>query len=119
MINIATLDALQDDELRSVIQQSETLLKKRDDERKARAVVDARAILAAAGLCLKDLNGNGKKKSKEMIYHGGHTYQHPNNKTLVWNAKGQKPNWLRELEAQGGKATEVIGMSATESKKVG
>lgn len=107
MINIATLDALQDDELRSVIQQSETLLKKRDEERKAKAVVDARAILAAAGLSLKDLNGNGKKKPKEAIYRGGRTYRHPSNKALVWNAKGQKPNWLRELEASGQKAVEV------------
>jgi hypothetical protein len=35
------------------------------------------------------------------------SYQHPSDKTLVWLAKGQKPNWLRELEAEGGKAVEV------------
>jgi hypothetical protein len=34
-------------------------------------------------------------------------YQHPAKKELTWNAKGQKPNWLRELEAQGGKPVEV------------
>jgi hypothetical protein len=26
---------------------------------------------------------------------------------LIWNAMGQKPNWLRELEREGGKALEV------------
>lgn len=36
-------------------------------------------------------------------------YQHPTDKTLVWNAKGQKPNWLRELEGQGGRAVEIHG----------
>lgn len=116
MINIATLDALPDDELRVVIEQSQGLLRKRDEERKAKAVVDARAILAAAGLTLKDINGKCRKKANETIYRAGNSYQHPTNKELVWNAKGQKPNWLRELEAQGGKVTEIAGI-ATDNKK--
>jgi len=118
MISIATLDGLQDDELKTVIGQCEGLLKRRDEERKAKAIEDARAVqakalsdaravLAAAGLTLKSLGGNGKKRTvKGLVYHGGRAYQHPANKTLIWNAKGQKPNWLRELEREGGKAIE-------------
>ena len=62
------------------------------------------------GLSLKDLakakplkNGNAKGPA----YHAGHQYQHPTNKALTWNAKGQKPNWLRELETSGAKAVEL------------
>lgn len=119
MINIATLDALQDDELKTTQGLINQILKKRDDSRKAKALEDARAIelraehekraiLASAGLTLKDLNGNGKKKpAKGPVYHSGHSYQHPADKSLVWNAKGQKPNWLRQLEGEGGNAIDV------------
>jgi DNA-binding protein H-NS len=129
-ISIATLDVLQDDEIRTVIGQCEGLLKRRDEQRKAKAIEDARAVqakalddarvvLAAAGLTLKSLGGNGKKRaSRGVVYHGGHSYQHPTNKTLVWNAKGQKPNWLRELEAQGGKAVEIAGLAANDNAAV-
>jgi hypothetical protein len=103
------LDGLNDEELRGIIGESQRLLKKRDEERKAKALSDARTLLASVGLSLKSLGGGkGKKKAGEgPLYKGGHLYQHPTNKALVWNAKGQKPNWLRELEGQGGKAVEV------------
>jgi DNA-binding protein H-NS len=107
MISIAMLNELQDGELRTTIDQAEGILKQRDDERKARAIVDARATLAAAGLTLKDLNGNGKRKAgKGLVYHSGRAYQHPANKALVWNGKGKKPGWLVELENAGGRAVE-------------
>jgi DNA-binding protein H-NS len=108
MISIATLNELQDAELKTTIEQAEGILKQRDADRKAKAIEDARATLAAAGLTLKDLNGNGKKKTaKGPVYHGGHTYQHPTNKALTWNAKGKKPGWLAELESEGERAVEI------------
>jgi hypothetical protein len=108
MISLAMLNELQDGELQTVIEQSQGLLSKRDEERKARAMETARSTLAAVGLSLKDLGGNGRKKAlKGPVYHGGRSYQHPVNKALVWNAKGQKPNWLRDLEAEGKTAVEV------------
>jgi DNA-binding protein H-NS len=108
MISLSTLNDLQDAELRMVIEQSEGLLKQRDEERKAKAIEQARATLAAVGLTLKDLNGKGKTKTpKGTVYHGGHTYQHPTNRALTWNAKGKKPGWLVELEGQGKAAIEA------------
>jgi DNA-binding protein H-NS len=113
------LDALQDGELRTVIEQCEGLLKQRDEDRKAKAMEqarvlqakalnDARAVLEAAGLSLKDLAGNGRKKrAKGPVYHAGHTYQHPSNKALTWNGKGKKPGWLVALETEGKMAVEV------------
>jgi len=113
------LDGLNDEQLRGVIAESQRLLKKRDEGRKAKALSDARtlqakaqsdarALLEAAGLSLKSLNGKSKKKARHApLYKGGRLYQHPENKALVWNAKGQKPNWLRELEGHRGTAVEV------------
>jgi hypothetical protein len=113
------LDGLNDEQLRGVISESQRLLKKRDEERKAKAVNDARklqakaqsearALLESVGLSLKTLGGKSKKKTGHApLYKGGRLYQHPENKALVWNAKGQKPNWLRELEGRGEKAVEI------------
>jgi hypothetical protein len=117
MVSMATLEGLQDGELKQVIEQSNEILKRRDEERKAKAMLDARAILAAAGLTLKDIQHNGNKKAgRGPFYIGGHTYQHPSNKALAWNAKGQKPNWLRELEAEGGKAIDIAAVSANDNQ---
>jgi DNA-binding protein H-NS len=95
------LNELPDEELQSVISRCNELLQQRDRERKNKALEDARATLAAVGLSLKDLNGKARKLAKSPSYHAGHHYQHPTNKALTWNAKGKKPYWLGELEAQG------------------
>lgn len=102
------LDGLNDDDLRAVDARCLELLKQHDIERKERALSEARATLAAVGLTLKDLAGKGRvKPAKGLVYHTGREYQHPGNKSLVWKAAGQKPNWLRELEEQGKKPIEV------------
>jgi hypothetical protein len=104
-----SLEKCGDDELRAVAARCEELLAERDRQRKDKALEQARAILAGAGLSLKDVAAGKPQKNggKGPVYHGGHTYQHPSDKTKTWNAKGQKPTWLRELEASGGKAVEV------------
>jgi DNA-binding protein H-NS len=108
MISIAMLNELRDDELRTTIEQAGTLLKQRDEDRKAKAIIDARATLAAAGLTLKDLGGRTKSKNgKGHVYHSGRTYQHPANKALTWNGKGKKPGWLTTLEGEGKAPLEI------------
>lgn len=107
MIKADMLDVYNDEELREVKTLADKLLKNRDDERKDKALETARATLAAVGLTLKDLGKAKTKAAKGSQYKGGHSYQHPRNKTLVWSAKGQKPGWLRELEADGEKAIEL------------
>jgi hypothetical protein len=108
MIKLDSLDALNDNELREIINASQALLKKRDEQRKAKALSDARALLQSVGLSLKDVGGKAKGKAGQgSLYKAGCSYQHPTDKTLVWKANGQKPNWLRELESSGGKAVEI------------
>lgn len=103
------LNDLADDDLRAVIARCNELLQQRDRERKNKALEDARAILASVGLNLKDVASGRSMKNggKAPVYQGGRTYRHPVNHALTWNAKGQKPTWLRELEAEGRKAVEV------------
>jgi DNA-binding protein H-NS len=108
-MKLEKLETLKDDDLRAVIGRAEELLRLHDRERKDKALEDARAILASAGLSLRDVasKATGAKHGKVAAYRGGHHYQHPTNKELVWTAKGQKPNWLRELEAEGKRPVEV------------
>lgn len=104
-----TLETLNDGELQTVIARCNELLKERDRQRKDEALEQARAILSGAGLNLRDVASGKTHKNggKGPVYHGGHQYQHPTNKALNWNAKGQKPHWLRELEAEGRRAVET------------
>ena len=105
-----SLSELKDEELHAVIGRANELLKERDQQRKDKALEEARVILTGAGLSLRDVAAGKAHKAgngKSPPYRGGKNYQHPTNKSLIWNAKGQKPTWLRELEAQGGKPVEL------------
>jgi hypothetical protein len=108
-MTLDSLEKLGDVELRAVAARCEELLAQHDRQRKEKALAEARAIPAGAGLNLRDVASGKPQKNggKGPTYHGGRQYQHPTNKALVWNAKGQKPTWLREVEAQGGKAVEL------------
>jgi DNA-binding protein H-NS len=108
-MRLDTLDTLKDDDLRAVISRAEELLRQHDRERKDKALVDARAILEAAGLSLKDVASRSNGKTRGPVYVGGRRYQHPTKKELTWTAKGQKPNWLRQLEKEGSRAVELPG----------
>jgi hypothetical protein len=108
MVNQAMLDGFNDDDVREIKALCDKILKARDDDRKAKALDQVRATLAAVGLTLKDLAGSKAKASKGPVYRGGVSYQHPTNKALIWQAKGKKPKWLVELEAEGQKAIELM-----------
>jgi hypothetical protein len=106
-MKLESLETLNDDELRAIISRCNELVAQHDRDRKAKAMEQARAILAASGLSLKDLAGARITPAKGPLYKGGQVYQHPSDKSLVWHAKGQKPKWLREIEANGGTAIEL------------
>ena len=110
------LTKLSDDELRAVITRSQELLKSRDRERKEEAMAQAKALLESVGLNFKALAG--KPSRRPILYKGGTLYRHPAKPDLVWNAKGQKPNWLRDLEKEGGKAVEAGTKAAKKEELV-
>lgn len=112
-MKIDSLDGLNDAELQAIIARSQELLKVRDEGRKAKALRDAKALLASVGLNLKSLShGKGKAAAKMPPYKAGVLYQHPSDPSLVWNAKGQKPKWLRELETESKQPIEVPAETA-------
>jgi DNA-binding protein H-NS len=108
-MKLEMLDALMDEDLQAIIGRAEELLRQHDRERKDKALEDARAILARAGLSLRDVasKATSANRGKMPAYHSGHHYQHPGNNQLVWTARGQKPRWLRELESEGKRPVEI------------
>jgi hypothetical protein len=108
-MTLESLEILNDEQLQAVIARAGELLKQHDRERKTKALADARSILASAGLNLKDVaaKGRGVNGIKAAVYRSGVRYQHPAKPELVWNAKGQKPGWLRELETHGKQPVEL------------
>jgi DNA-binding protein H-NS len=78
-------------------------------------LADTKALLAQAGLSLKDMGAKKPRSGKAPAYHVGRQYRHPANKELTWNGKGQKPGWLRELEGEGEKAVEVTPEAANDN----
>jgi DNA-binding protein H-NS len=108
-LKLDSLNDLKDEELQAAIEHAETLLKQHDDDRKAKAMEQARTLLASVGLSLKDLRRKSPAaKLKGPVYHSGRQYQHPTNKALVWTGKGKKPGWLTALEMEGKVAVEAI-----------
>lgn len=107
-----SLEKLADDELRDIAARCETLLKERDTERKENAIAKARAMLAAAGLSLRDIVRKSPVKARTQSRTVNH-HQHPTDKSLTWNGNGKKPAWLAELEKSGGSAIEAIGQDNT------
>jgi hypothetical protein len=104
---LETIKGLTDEELQDLIIRAQELLKERDRERKDNAVAEARALLASVGLSLKDVAAKAVKRTAAVTYEGGQNYRHPTKAELLWNAKGQKPGWLRDLEKNGGRAIEI------------
>jgi Asp-tRNA(Asn)/Glu-tRNA(Gln) amidotransferase A subunit family amidase len=63
-MKLDSLSELEDDGLRAIIGRAEELLAQHDKERKAKALEEARATLAAVGLTLKDLSRSKGKPAK-------------------------------------------------------
>jgi hypothetical protein len=101
------IEGFNDDEIRSNQSVGRCRLKTARRCAEAEAIEQARERLAQAGLTSADVARVRMKAAEGLSYKGGHTYQHPADKALVWNAKGQKPKWLRELEVSGGTAVEM------------
>jgi hypothetical protein len=63
MIKLDLLDALSDNELDQIEAYSQALKQRRDEERKSKAMEQAKAILAAAGIDMELLHARGKGRT--------------------------------------------------------
>ncbi len=89
-MKLDSLESLNDNDLQAIIARAGELLKDHDRERKDKALSEATAILAKAGLSLKEVAQRSRTRPKAGgAYRSGRQYQHPTNKTLVWTAKGK------------------------------
>lgn len=67
MFKTDLLDALSDNELDQIEAYSQALKKRRDEERKAKAMEQARALLEAAGITLRDLASRQKGRPPKAV----------------------------------------------------
>ena len=96
-----TLESLTYDQLKAVVARSYDLLTTRDRQRKDKAIEDARALLASAGLTLRDLGKKVSKPATGFKPKAGHTYQHPDNPALTCLGTGNKPKWWHDALKAG------------------
>jgi DNA-binding protein H-NS len=95
-------------ELEQIAALAQAELEKRRRKRRDEAIAEIRRIAGAEHIPVSFTAKVRPPKGEKMrVYRSGCRYQHPADKAMVWTGKGQKPNWLRELEAQGGKAVEL------------
>jgi hypothetical protein len=68
-MTLDSLEALSDEQLTAVIARAGELLKQHDRQRKEKALTDARAILAAAGLNMKNVTAKSRrtKRTKTLL----------------------------------------------------
>ncbi len=99
---IPDMSALSDEELRAAIKSADALLKKRAGDTRQKAIDEAKAILAKAGLSLKDL-GAGKPAAKAAAappLKKGERVVNPDNPSEVWEAgRGRRPKWVEKALA--------------------
>ena len=97
------------EELEQIRDTVQAEMEERRRKRREEAMAEIRRIAGAEHIPVRfDVKSPAKGNGKKPLYRGGRQYQHPSQPELLWNAKGQKPNWLRELEKRGGRAVEFL-----------
>ena len=92
---------LSDDELRSLQNDIEKEVKRRDRQSKEKALRQIQEIANAAGLDLNNLTQGTLRRSSRRI-----EYRDPDNEANTWPGRGRKPAWLNKKLEQGHKLEE-------------
>lgn len=90
-------------DLRNLQEQIKVEMKKREQQEVAKAREQILAIAQSVGVPLKDLIGNGGRKTGSVAVR----YRHPNNSTQQWTGRGRQPKWVKEW-VDGGKAMDAL-----------
>lgn len=90
------------EQLEELIDGAKSLLAVRIRERKAQAMVQARAILEQAGVSPRELARTKAEKKQTLALKQGRKYVNPERPDESWIAgKGRRPKWVAELDTRG------------------
>src|SRR5262245_24965366 len=100
------LQAMTDEQLQEWVEEAQDEQERRKKAKRQKAIDDAKALLAAAGLSLKDAlssgTGKGKGKKAGQPLKQGQRYVNPANPSEVYTVgRGRRPKWFADLEAKG------------------
>jgi DNA-binding protein H-NS len=90
-------------DLRNLQEQIKSEMKKREHQEVAKAREQILAIAQSVGVPLKDLIGNGARKTGTVAVR----YRHPNNTAQQWTGRGRQPKWVKEW-VDGGKTMDAL-----------
>jgi len=100
--------------LKSLMQEIEGELKKREKEDRKKAYSRMQEVVAEYGLTLEDVLGDRKKHSKKIHTPLSPKYINPDNPKQTWNERGPRPKWLKQLLESGRSLEELTLTSAQE-----
>jgi hypothetical protein len=116
---LPALESLDDAALQEVLRRAQELLKEREQSRQRDAIDRARAILAEAGVSVRDMleatgrsaGGKGARKGgagtatgngASAIPRKGARYANPDNPAQIHErGRGREPNWFKALRERG------------------
>ena len=90
-------------DLRNLQEQIKVEMKKREQQEVAKAREQILAIAQSVGVPLKDLIGNGARRTGSVAVR----YRHPNNSAQQWTGRGRQPKWVKEW-VDGGKTMDAL-----------
>jgi DNA-binding protein H-NS len=90
-------------DLRNLQEQIKHEMKKREHQEVAKAREQILAIAQSVGVPIKDLIGNGVRKTGTVAVR----YRHPGNATQQWTGRGRQPKWVKEW-VDGGKSIDAL-----------
>ena len=101
------LQDMTDEQLSGLIEDAQAEQQRRQKAKRQKALDEAKAILSAAGLSLRDAlagsGGSGKKKAAgKPALKQGQRYVNPANSSQVYTTgRGRPPKWFSDLQARG------------------
>jgi len=98
--------------LKSLMQEIEVELKKREKEDRKNAFSRMQDVAAEYGLTLDDVLGDKKKFTKREYPALAPKYINPDNPEQSWNGRGPRPKWIKTL-IEGGKSLDELTLKPT------
>jgi len=99
--------------LKSLMQEIEVELKKREKEDRKKALARFQEVAAEYGLTLEDVLADKKKFSRREHQALPAKYINPDNPKQTWNERGPRPKWLKQL-LESGRSLEELTLTSVQ-----